>query len=309
MTVEMTDIQFERLIAMLQGGGGGGAAGAAALVGPMGPCLLGKDKLKRPKKWSDWKKDAENKMRFIRSCTGAELTEIWEKEVRARFEAKVEEVERVEVHTYEQVVEDTKQTLLKLVSKDRAIMDLLGLEQGNRGFMDYLAEVEDQTHLCHNWENLTGDDMKRISLLGGIRDRTLAEKAMAEEYTQKQLIQAAVNRESFKANAEALQAMPTGNVNRLIKVEEPQRWGSNIDARIGHLQAELEDVKKMLKGASTAVGTRRRRSRSSAQGAPKRKTRRGGSAQRRRGGAIPAGSGATSIGPGCARGRGRPQKG
>ena len=119
MTVEMTDIQFERLIAMLQGGGGGGAAGAAALVGSMGPCSLGKDKLKRPKKWSDWKKNAENKMRFlkiekdeqklnfIRSCTGAELTEIWEKEVRARFEAKVEEVERVEVHTYEQVVEDT----------------------------------------------------------------------------------------------------------------------------------------------------------------------------------------------------------
>ena len=63
--------------------------------------------------------------------------------MRARFKAGVEEGERVEEHTYEQVVEDTKQTLLKLVSKDRAIIDLLGLEQGNRGFMDYLAEVED----------------------------------------------------------------------------------------------------------------------------------------------------------------------
>ena len=71
---------------------------------------------------------------------------------------------------------------------------------------------------------------------------------MAEEYTLTQMIQAAVNRESFKANAEALQAGPTGNVNRLIKVEEPERWGSNIDSKIGHLQAELEDVKKMLKG-------------------------------------------------------------
>ena len=40
--------------------------------------------------------------------------------------------------------------------------------------------------------------MKRISLLGGLRDRTLAEKARAEEYTLKQLIQAAVNRESSK---------------------------------------------------------------------------------------------------------------
>ena len=148
MTMEMTEAQFERLITTLRWGDGGGAAGAAAVVGTMGPCVLGKDKLKRPKKWSDWKKDAENKMRFlkieedeqkldfIRSCAGAELTEFWEKEVRARFEAKVEEGARVEAHTYEQVVDDTKQTLLKLVSKDRAIIDLLGLEQGNRGFMD-----------------------------------------------------------------------------------------------------------------------------------------------------------------------------
>ena len=177
MTVEMTDTQLERLIAAVRGRGG--AAGAAAVVGPMGPCDLGKDKLKRPKRWSDWRKDAENKMRFlkieedeqklsfIRSCAGAELTEFWEKEVRARFEAKVEEGARVEAHTYEQVVEDTKQTLLQLVSKNRAIIDMLGLEQGNRGLMEYLAEVEDQDHLCHNWESLTGDDMKRMSILGG----------------------------------------------------------------------------------------------------------------------------------------------
>ena len=62
----MTDVQFERLIATLQGGGRGEAAGAAAVVGLMGPCVLGKDKLKRPKKWSDWKKDTENKMRFLK---------------------------------------------------------------------------------------------------------------------------------------------------------------------------------------------------------------------------------------------------
>ena len=101
MAMEMTEAQFERLLAVLQRGGGGGVAGAAMVVGTMGPCVLGKDKLKRPKKWSDWKKDAENKMRFlkiedkqklvsIRSCAGAELTEFWEKGVRARFKAKVE---------------------------------------------------------------------------------------------------------------------------------------------------------------------------------------------------------------------------
>ena len=164
MTVEMTDAQFERLIATLRGGGGGGAA---AVVGPMGPCVLGKDKLKRPKRWSDWKKDAENKMRFLgieesgqkmnflRSCAGAELTEFWEKEVRVYFEASMEGEVAVPAHTYEQVVENTKQTLPKLVIKDRAIIDLLRLEQGNKRFMAFLADVEDQTHLCHNWESLT----------------------------------------------------------------------------------------------------------------------------------------------------------
>ena len=160
-------------------------------------------------------KEDEQKLNFIRSCAGAELTEFWEKEVRARFKAEEEEGAREAAHTYDQVLEDTKQTLLKLVSKDRAIIDLLRLEQGSRAFLDYLGEVEDQTHLCHNWESLTREDMKRISLLGGLRDRTLAEKAMAEEYTLKQLIQAAVNRESSKANAEALQAGPTRTVNRL----------------------------------------------------------------------------------------------
>ena len=176
----------------------------------MGPCDLGKDKLKRPKGWNDRKRDVENKIRFleieedeqklnfIRSCAGAELTEFWEKEVRARVKAKEEEGVPVAAHTYERVVKDTKQTLLRLVSKVKAIIDLLRLEQGSKGFMDSLVEVEDQTHLCHNWESLTGEDMKRISLLGGLRDRTLAEKARAEEYTLKQLIQAAVNRESSK---------------------------------------------------------------------------------------------------------------
>ena len=40
--------------------------------------------------------------------------------------------------------------------------------------MDFLAEVEDQRHLCHSWEALKGEDMKRISLLRGLKDRTQA---------------------------------------------------------------------------------------------------------------------------------------
>ena len=103
------------------------------MVAPMGPCILGKDKLKRPKRWADWHRDAENNMRFsgitdsaqkwnfLRSCAGAELTELWDKEVRVVYEATGEGAERVEADTYAEVVENTKKTLLKLVSRDRAI--------------------------------------------------------------------------------------------------------------------------------------------------------------------------------------------
>ena len=78
----------------------------------------------------------------------------------------------------------------------------------------------------------------------GLKDRTLAEKALAEEYMLKQIIQAAVNRESSRANAEALRNRPTGNVNRLDKVEGHYQGGS-INTRINHLQAELEDMTKL----------------------------------------------------------------
>ena len=157
------------------------------------------------------------------------------------FEVTREGEVDVPAHTYEQVVENTKLTLLKLVSKDRAIIDLLRTEQGSRGFMDFLADMEDQMHLCHSWETLTGEDMKRISLLGGLKDRTLAEKALAEEYSLKQIIQAAVNRESSRANAEALRNRPT---NWLEEVEGQYKGGS-LEARMNHLQVEMEEVIKL----------------------------------------------------------------
>ena len=100
MAVAMTDQQLQQLITALTGvGGGAQVTGAAAVVGQMTPCLLGKDRIKRYKRWIDLIMDAENKMRFmgvttnnpkvdfVRSCAGSELTELWDKEVRARFEA------------------------------------------------------------------------------------------------------------------------------------------------------------------------------------------------------------------------------
>ena len=109
MAVQITEEQFQKLMALLSGkssGGGeaGHAAGAASVVRPMQHCLLGKDKIRGYKRWVDWIQDAENKMKvlqittdqakigFIRSCAGAELTEFRTKEAGIRFKAVAAEI-------------------------------------------------------------------------------------------------------------------------------------------------------------------------------------------------------------------------
>ena len=265
--------QFQQMIQQqAQGGagvGGGQVAGAAAVVGPMPPCQLGKDKIRRYKKWSDWIRDAENKMKFlqmttddqkssfVRSCAGPELTKFWAKEARIRFEPIEEGGERQEAHTYKEMMQETAKTMLKLVSRDRAIIDMLRMEQGSRSFMDFLSEVEDQEHLCRTEEErITGNDLKRMSLLAGLKDRTLAEKALAEEYSLKQIIQAAVNRESSKANVEAMQARPSHNVHR-VEDREQLYQGGDLDAKINHLHAELAEVMKVRQSGKYSSRFRR----------------------------------------------------
>ena len=153
--VQLIDAQFQELLQAAMGqarpvappGGAGMVAGAAAVVGEMPPCHLGKDRLRRYKKWKDWLREAENKMtflqiqdnqgklNFIKSCAGAELTTFWEKEARIRFvnvaQDEARGIEAALAHTYDEVLEMTKAALLKLVSRDRAIIDLLRMEQGS----------------------------------------------------------------------------------------------------------------------------------------------------------------------------------
>ena len=60
-------------------------------------------------------------------------------------------------------------------------MDIMRLEQGDRRFTEFLAEVEDQERLCCIEEGLTEEDLKRMSLLKGHKDRNLAEKVITYE--------------------------------------------------------------------------------------------------------------------------------
>ena len=68
-------------------------------------------------------------------------------------------------------------------------------------------------------EGLTGEDLKRMSLLRGFKDRSLVEKVITEEYMLQQLIQMAINRETFKSNTQEVQAKNAISINRLERAE------------------------------------------------------------------------------------------
>ena len=99
MAVQMTQQQLEQLIQALRPAAPTAGAGAAAIVGRLGPCELGRDKLKRYKRFLDWVGEAESKMRllgitnsqqkasFVQSSGGTELSTFWEKEARIRWVA------------------------------------------------------------------------------------------------------------------------------------------------------------------------------------------------------------------------------
>ena len=56
--------------------------------------------------------DNVHRMKYLRRCAGAELTEIWEKEEHMVVEANREGEVAVPAHTYEQVLDGTMMTLL-----------------------------------------------------------------------------------------------------------------------------------------------------------------------------------------------------
>ena len=64
--------------------------------------------------------DYNQKMNFLRIWAGAELNKLWEKQVGGLFEATREGEGAVLAHTYEQVVESTELTLIKLDQVDAA---------------------------------------------------------------------------------------------------------------------------------------------------------------------------------------------
>ena len=243
-------LQLAHQVAPVQQAAPTAGAGAAAIVGRLGPCELGRDKLKRYKRFKDWVGEAESKMRllgittsqekasFVQSSGGIELSTFWEKEARIRWVASTDPVQAA--HTYEEIIAESKKALLKYVCRDRAIIDLLHMPQGDKSISEFVAQVEDQAALCRVGEKpITEEDLKRLALIAGFKDRTLAEKCLGEEYDLRQVIATAVTRESSKANAEAVKVQEASSVKQMNTEE------GDWTEKLKKIQEDVETVMKL----------------------------------------------------------------
>ena len=246
--MSLTEDQFNQLLAalpgMLAGGGQGGgqqALGAASAVGPMGHCNLGIDKTGRLKRFNDWMKGAQAKIDFmglttdkqkislLRSWAGPELLTYWEREVGIRFEStpRIEAtggrdaIPAQDAHTYQDMLRDTRQEILKHVNRDRSLIDLLNMRQTSESWMAFIHDLEEAADLCQlETRPFTRDDAIRVAALAGMKDRNLAEKALAEKYSLTTLISTGSTRETSKATADALQGRgATTSVSRVDRQE------------------------------------------------------------------------------------------
>ena len=144
-------------------------------------------------------KEGQQKKDFIQSGAGPELTRFWENLARIRWADEGTN----KMYTYDEVIKETKSSLLKYVSRDRAIIELLHIPQGDSTVTEFVGKVEDQALLCRVDETpLTEEDLKRMALIAGFRDRTLAEKCLAEGYDLKQVITTGITRETSKIKGE-----------------------------------------------------------------------------------------------------------
>ena len=249
--IQMTAAQLEQPVTRILGAAGGAAQpqGSAHAVGPMGACVLGIDKMKRPKVFMDWVKEAQAKIDYmgisdnkqkvalLRSWAGRELLNFWEKEARIQFttipaveatdgysQSAMTIFSEIPADTFEEIITKTKKELLIHVSRDRSLTDLLSMKQGDETWMQFISELEDAADLCRlETQPLTREDAIRVAALAGMKDRLLAEKAMTEEFPLAKLVSVGSTRESSRSNVEAMEGHRTSSIRRVPEEHRGER--------------------------------------------------------------------------------------
>ena len=253
--VTLTHQQLQDLIAgvLAQQHGGGAGAGAAA-AGNLQPCILGRDKTKRYQAFLDWLTQAEAKMAFlsiqdgakrvayIRSNAGPELTIFWEKEVRARFTDITADPATGRVaqaaHTYGELTNLLKKELLSMVNRDRAVIDLLRMSQGDRGAIEFVAAVEDKARLFRADTN-QGDRFSEDGF-----DTEFGRKALAENYELKTTIK---TMKTSKANAMAMRGLAAGT-EEVKRLRSDLAGEESMEEEIDRLERNLQIMRLRKEG-------------------------------------------------------------
>ena len=93
---------------------------------------------------------------------------------------------------------------------------------------------------------ITSDSLRKMAILAGLKDRTLAEKTIGEEYSLTQIIQTAISQETSRANVDAMQGLQrNGNPTYRVQKYEEQELDlqdAEVDARLNLLRAEMEEL-------------------------------------------------------------------
>ena len=207
--------------------------------------------------------DGAKRVAYIRSNAGPELTIFWEKEVRARFTDITADPATGRVaqaaHTYEELTNLSKKELLSMVNRDRAVIDLLRMSQGDMGAMEFVGAVEDQARLCRaDTEPIKETDLARMALIGGMKDRSLAEKALAENYELKTTIETMKTRESIKANAVAMRGLAAGT-EEVKRLRSDLAGEESMEEEIDRLERNLQIMRLRNDGEVQQQEERRRR--------------------------------------------------
>ena len=145
------------------------ALGGAA-VGRLQPCILGCGNMKRFKKGNNWVKDAKIKMEYlgitwnnrklayIRSQAGT--AQLLGEEAKDKMGEcggrRGSRIDAAMAHTFQELIDQTRTTLLEIVNRDRVVIDRIKIKLGDKSVIEFFAEVEDQVKLTRaNMEQIT----------------------------------------------------------------------------------------------------------------------------------------------------------
>ena len=215
MGVQMTDEQFQQLLASLQTPQ---QHKSAAALGHMRQLDMGPDKMRRLKKFNEWLEEAENRMTYIgintdeerisllRSWGGQDLVNFMKLHAKVLFEPiPVPGEADTPKDTYAQIVTKIRTELQRLVNRTLAMHELFTTKQGNRPWLEFYADIETKAqNLEFDTVPYTHKNAVKDAVTMGMSDKKLMERALTEDPEHDTLMRWGQAREAGKEGVHSL---------------------------------------------------------------------------------------------------------